>query len=267
VGSAVAAAIGLLWATTAPAVVITVGSATGTAGDDVTITVSLDTEGEMVLATQNRIDFTRSAAIAANGEGQPDCTVNPAIDKNASGFRFLPLPCNPALDCQSVRVFVIAFDNLDPIPDGSNLYSCRVLIAANATPGQYALQNAETASSAAGGVLLETTGIGGQVEVVLPSPTPSPTSTPIISNTPTHTPTPTASPSVTPTETGTTPACAGDCNGDREVRINELLTGVNISSGETTLDVCAVFDADGDLSVEINELILAVNRALNGCGT
>jgi hypothetical protein len=259
------AAIGLLCATAAPAVVITVGSATGTAGDDVTITVSLDTEGDMVLATQNRIDFTRSAAVAANGEGQPDCTVNPAIDKDATAFRFLPLNCNPALDCQSVRVFVIAFNNLDPIPDDSNLYTCRVLIAADAMPGQYALGNSEAASSAAGGVLLETSGVGGQVQVVIPTPTASPTLTPIVPDTPTLTPTPIATPSATPTETGTTPACAGDCNGDREVRINELLTGVNISSGETSLNVCAVFDADGDLSVEINELILAVNRALNGC--
>lgn len=153
------------WATAADAAVIRIGSATSVPGGSVTIAVSLQTEGQMVLATQNRIDFERAAAIAARGDGEPDCAVNPAIDKDATGFRFLPLGCDPAVDCESVRTFVIAFDNLDPIPDGSVLYTCRVAIAATAADGTHPLAIAEVGASAAGGVLLPSSGIDGAVEV------------------------------------------------------------------------------------------------------
>lgn len=152
----------------ARAVVIDVGSASGAPGALVSIDVGLATEGSAVLATQNRIDFARAAAVAARGDGGPDCAVNPAIDKNATAFRFLPLGCDPDADCTSVRVFVLAFDNLDPIADGSRLYSCNVRIAADAAAGAYPLANAEVGSSAAGGLLLPTTGTPGQVTVVAP---------------------------------------------------------------------------------------------------
>lgn len=151
-----------------PAVVIDVGSASGAPGDLVPIDVGLSTEGSAVLATQNRIDFTRAAAVAARGDGAPDCAVNPVIDKNATAFRFLPLGCDPDTDCAGVRVFVLAFDNLEPIADGSRLYSCNVRIAADAGAGTYPLANAEVGSSAAGGLLLPTTGTPGQVTVVPP---------------------------------------------------------------------------------------------------
>ena len=152
----------------ARAVVIEAGSATGAPGEVVSIDVGLSTEGSAVLATQNRIDFTRQAFVAARGDGAPDCAVNPAIDKNATAFRFLPLGCDPAADCVSVRVFVLSFDNLDTIADGSRLYSCTIRIAANAGAGTYPLAMEEVGSSAAGGVLLPTTGLSGGVTVVPP---------------------------------------------------------------------------------------------------
>jgi hypothetical protein len=150
----------------ARAVVIEVGSATGAPGELVSVDVALSTEGSAVLATQNRIDFTRQAFVVARGDGAPDCAVNPAIDKAATAFRFLPLGCDPAADCAGVRAFVLSFDNLDPIADGARLYTCAVRIAADAPAGGYPLTLAEVGSSAAGGVLLPTTGISGQVTVV-----------------------------------------------------------------------------------------------------
>ena len=193
--SGAVALVGALWAAVAPAAVITIGSTTGAPGGDVTVAVSLQTEGQTVLAVQNRIGFERSAAIAARADGEPDCAVNPAIDKQATGFRFLPLGCDPALDCDSLRVFVIAFDNLLPIPDGAQLYGCHVAIAANAALGDYPLRSSEENASAPGGVLLATTGVDGNVEVIASSPTP--TLTPTV--TPTATPIPTATRSATPT--------------------------------------------------------------------
>ena len=122
----------LSFAGAAEAVVIGAGSGCRAPGDVVSIDVTMSSEGAAVIATQNRIDFTREAYIAARADGSPNCTVNPAIDKNATAFRFLPLGCDPAVDCASVRVFVLSFDSLAPIPDGSRLYTCAVQIAPQA---------------------------------------------------------------------------------------------------------------------------------------
>ena len=47
--------------------------------------------------------------------------------------------------------------------------------------------------------------------------------------------------------------------------VDELIKGVNIALGTTSVDACPSFDANGDGAVTINELIAAVNRALTGC--
>ncbi len=59
--------------------------------------------------------------------------------------------------------------------------------------------------------------------------------------------------------------CIGDCNGDGEVRINELIQGVNIALGRATIDSCPEFDRNNDGRVAIGELVAAVNNALSGC--
>lgn len=163
--------LGVAWLATAgavEAVVITAGSASGAPGATLAIDVTLASEGAAVLATQNRIDFTRQAYVAAGADGSPDCAVDPAIDKNATAFRFLPLGCDPARDCASVRAFVLSFDNLAPIADGARLYTCAVRIAPDAPAGDYPLILAELGASAAGGVLLATTGVDGVVTSVPP---------------------------------------------------------------------------------------------------
>lgn len=63
----------------------------------------------------------------------------------------------------------------------------------------------------------------------------------------------------------TTQPCVGDCNGDGQVLINELVVGVNIALGNTPVSQCLAFDADRGGTVTINELIQGVNNALNGC--
>src|SRR6185369_13859084 len=76
--------------------------------------------------------------IAARPDGSPDCTVNPAIDKNDSAFRFASIDCAGSA-CIAVRAIVVAFDNVDTIPDGSVLYSCEVEIAADVPDGVYTI--------------------------------------------------------------------------------------------------------------------------------
>jgi hypothetical protein len=166
-GLGCAAALWLCAAVAAHAASIDVGSASGMRGDRVSVAVSLRAMDAAILGTQNRISFDRDTPIAAGMDGQPDCAVNPAIDKNATGFRFLPLGCDPAVDCTAVRAFVLAFDNLAPIPDGAVLYSCGVAIAADATPGEHGLHNDETGASALGGDVVPTTGTDGAVTVTV----------------------------------------------------------------------------------------------------
>ena len=167
--SGIALAAGVVWvlaAGAAQAASIDIGSAVGIPGDDVRVDVTLRTMGAAVLGTQNRIDFDRETPIAPRPTGNPDCAVNAAINKGATDFRFQPVGCDPAVDCRSVRVFVLALDNLDPIPDTAVLYTCRIAIAADAAVGLHALHNAEALASAPGGEAVSTTGRDGAVEVV-----------------------------------------------------------------------------------------------------
>lgn len=167
--AAVAGVFWLLGEGGAYAASISIGTVSGAPGDDVTVEVSLRTMGAAVLGTQNRIEFDRDTPVAALSDGSPDCAVNPAIHKNATGFRFHPLGCDPALDCQAVRVFVIALDNLTLIPDESVLYSCHIAITTAAALGSHVLRNGETSASAPGGILVVTTAIDGAVEVAEPT--------------------------------------------------------------------------------------------------
>ncbi|MFN8640861.1 MAG: hypothetical protein U0802_04075 [Candidatus Binatia bacterium] len=57
------------------------------------------------------------------------------------------------------------------------------------------------------------------------------------------------------------PACPGDCDRDGEVAISEVLRGVALALGTTTLP-CPAY---GSGPVTIDQLITAVDRALNGC--
>src|SRR4029453_5374101 len=58
--------------------------------------------------------------------------------------------------------------------------------------------------------------------------------------------------------------CVGDCSGTGEVRINDLILGVNISLGLQPADACPAFqNAQGE--VTIAQLIKGVNNSLEGC--
>jgi hypothetical protein len=59
--------------------------------------------------------------------------------------------------------------------------------------------------------------------------------------------------------------CVGDCDLSNDVTIDELITGVNVALGSTTLAACEMFDHNRDFAVTVEELVGGVRQALTGC--
>ncbi len=143
----------------------------GQAGTQVAFGATLHTSGESVVATQNDIGFDPLTPIVS-------CQRNPAINKMATSFVFHPIGCIVGVDCTSVRTVVIALDDLVPIPDGSELYTCTVAISPFAPDGTYPLLASDLGASTPGGRPIAALGVDGAVLVsgggFPPTPTPTP---------------------------------------------------------------------------------------------
>jgi len=137
---------------------IAVGTPVTRAGETTSfdVTLRIRTPSVTVATTHNVISITGPFVIATAiptgaSTPRPACTPNPAINKNATAFTFLPPGCVPPpfptpSSCTSIDAEV-SLDNTQPIPSGSVLYTCTVVIADNAAAGTYPLMctNAEAA--------------------------------------------------------------------------------------------------------------------------
>jgi hypothetical protein len=150
--------------------VVHIGSAAGNPGQLVTVDVTLETAGLEVAGVQVDIAFTSNARINADEFDDPDCDVNPAIDKNHSTFAFLPNGCF-GTTCTSIRALVLALNNVIPIPDGARLFSCRVQISPSAANGSYPLNGSNPGSSNPSGGAVDTLVSHGAVNVGPQQPT------------------------------------------------------------------------------------------------
>ena len=117
-------------------VTLTIGSATGAAGQTVSIAVVISTAGQLVDATQNDILLAANAPIASTSTGEPDCT---STTGNAAAA-FLPTGCSPPTIrglpvCTTVRLTYAR----EQVPDATVLYTCNVAINADAPPGPVGL--------------------------------------------------------------------------------------------------------------------------------
>ena len=160
-GAAIAAA--MLWAPAARAVVLRASEALGEPGATVEIAVVLDSGGDRVAGIQNDIELSPPLRVGRTGTGRPDCTVNPDIDKNGSGFSVAA--CDRGGDCERLRALILALDNVDPIPDGSELYRCRVAIDRDAPTGVYPIAVTNPGASDPEGNALVVAGVGGRIVV------------------------------------------------------------------------------------------------------
>jgi len=107
-----------------PPIFLRISSPQGAPGQRVSFWVTVDTAGQRIAATQNKITFNPSARIASTENGEPDCT------GAGSATVFLPIGC-AVHDCGAVR----ATFAMDPIPNGTVAYTCNVNISAGAAVG------------------------------------------------------------------------------------------------------------------------------------
>jgi len=166
---------------------ITVGDATGDAGSNVSVDVTLTTDAQIagtqndttpaagvaIVAKAGKCSTTKTTACFLNAdcpEGEtckgvaPDCTVNPDIDKTGTSFAFQPPNCQGTA-CTGIRALVLSLSNTDAIPTGSVLYTCNVSIGADTVAGDYALTNSNAGASDPDGVAVPATAVNGKVTV------------------------------------------------------------------------------------------------------
>jgi len=59
--------------------------------------------------------------------------------------------------------------------------------------------------------------------------------------------------------------CVGDCSLDGSVTVDEVVVGVSIALGQSSIDRCPLFDRSNDGAVTVDEVLAAVAAALSGC--
>lgn len=143
-------------------VVIDVGTAYGAASETAIFDVRLTSSLGLVAGVQIDISFDSQTPIPPHPNpifgGAPFCDVNPAINKNQSGFAYI----GP----NQIRAIIVSFTNLNLIPDGSVLFTCHTDISGSAPVGTYPLPCSNAGSSTAAAIPLPTACSPGAVEVI-----------------------------------------------------------------------------------------------------
>jgi hypothetical protein len=139
-------------------------SAQGKRGDVVSVSAKLGAGGARIAGTQNDIVFDPTQiAVARDASGRPACTANRQVQKDATAFSFVPKDCGN--NCTTVRALVLSLSNVDPIADGSVLYTCRVQIRPEAASGTHRLKLTKVGFSDPAGRAIDGVGEDGVVTV------------------------------------------------------------------------------------------------------
>jgi YVTN family beta-propeller protein len=154
--------------TAAPQIFVVGGAVDARPGQRAALTLQLDARGRAVAGVQNDLEFAPGIAVAARPNGRPDCTVNPAIDKRGTSFAFQPAHCTPGTDCTAMRALVLSLEAVDPIADGSPLYTCALELATDVAPGTYTLPIVLTEGSTPTGESIPTGAVDAVVSVLPP---------------------------------------------------------------------------------------------------
>ncbi len=160
----------LFCAAAARAAVIACGDITADQGGTATVEISLEVEGDEVVAgTQNDLEFDPAVFSIATA----DCTINPAIGPDTDADKTLSTSLPPG-EPPRVRNLVVALANTNPIPTGA-LYTCAFHVADDAPLGEHTLSNVNVRASNPDGMVVPTT--AGDCHITVreaPTPTPTP---------------------------------------------------------------------------------------------
>lgn len=157
--------------TAAEPIDIELSTGSGVAGDSIEVGISLHTKAHDVGGIQIDIQADPPLAIGITEAGRPDCWRNTDLNKDYTVYAF---PARADGQWNYMRALVLSLTNVDAIPDGALLFTCRVHIDADAEPGDYQLlasrllggtpQGEEIAAVSSGGLVL----VEGQDEGSLP---------------------------------------------------------------------------------------------------
>lgn len=134
---------------TNPPALLRMVSASAVAGDEAVLQVVLETRGNEVAGIQNALLFDAMSLTPLA------CTVDPSLEKDLTAFRIE----------EDEIVAIVAGFNVQPIADGSVLYTCRFRIDATAPEGPQPLRIRKAVASSPSGRNLSVTVIDGTVDV------------------------------------------------------------------------------------------------------
>jgi Tol biopolymer transport system component len=217
-------------------VTFTVGSVSGSPGQDASVTIGMSGGGGELAAGQ--LDLLFDPTVLDVGDPSAACTKDPRLTQDVL---VVTMPDEAAPDGKRrLRLFV--GDVTAPIAtftDGT-IATCTFHIRSEAAAAPVTLAADRLNVSDARGNVFGSQAVSGGVSILLAAPTPVPA------------PTPGA-------------ACPGDCDGDGEVFVNEVTMAVRILAGEVPLSECPAADADGDGEVFVTDVTRAALSLGHGC--
>ena len=218
-------------------VTLTVGSVSGSAGQDATISIDMSGGGGEVAAAQ--LDLLFDPTVLDVGNPGAACVKNPRLSQDVLAAT---LPDDAPTPDGKRRLRLFVGDLTAPVAAFSDggIATCTFHIKSGASATPVALAADRLNVSDARGNVFGSQAVSGGVSILLATPTPVPAPTPGV-------------------------ACPGDCDGDGEVFVNEVTIAVRILAGEAPLSDCPAADADGDGEVFVTDVTRAALSLGLGC--
>jgi Tol biopolymer transport system component len=218
-------------------ITLTVGSATGAAGE--AAAVSIDVSGGLGEVATAQLDLLFDPSMLEISDPSTACRKDGRLTGHVLSAAISDAPPAPA-GLQRLRLFV--GDLTAPIAtfaDG-RIATCVFRIKPAAADIQVVLAADRLNVGDARGNVFGSRAVSGGVSILVPTATPVPVPTP-------------------------RPFCPGDCNGDGEVFVNEITVAVRILAGEAPLSDCSAADADADGEVFVTDIARGVISLGRGC--
>jgi hypothetical protein len=263
-----------------------IGSASGPAGTEITLGVSLGLGGEVATA---QLDLLIDTSLLELPDVTKDCTVDPRLQVTEAIYTYEPQTPGTPPGVARLRLFVGNTDlckpeTEPPYPltafDPGPLVSCKFRINPNAQPGTYEVAADRLNIGDPQGAVFGSMSTPGSVTVQEPPPCVNDSECPDGTHCradvckgirgcsgPTAGPTECLENRETCVEENGAGVCecAADCNLDGRVRNDEIIATVNLVPDPTDLASCVEVDINGDGLVRNNEVIASVVNFQQGC--